>query len=78
MLTYLEWHRLHTSYYRSALEYFYSMLKKDNEDIVLIDIEFKSNDIRITYENVETGFGYYKDVKIEDFIDFHKENLNKE
>lgn len=78
MLAYLEWHRLYTSYYRSALEYFVSMLKKDNEDIVLIDIEFNANDIRITYENVETGFSYYRDVKIEDFINFHKENLNKE
>ena len=78
MLTYLEWKRLHTSYYRSALEYFDSMIKKDNEDLCLTDVEFEYNEIIISYEDVENELYYYEKIKIEDFINFHKENLNKE
>ena len=78
MLAYLEWKRLYSSYYRSALDYFYSNIQKENDDIALIDIEFKINEVIISYENLETGFGYYKSIKIEDFLNFHYDNLNKQ
>ena len=78
MLTYLEWRRLYTSYYRSALDYFDTILRKDNEDLYLTDVEFKYNEIIISYEDVENELYYYEKIKIEDFINFHKENLNKE
>ena len=77
MLTYLEWKRLDSSYYRSALEYFDTILRKDNEDLCLTDVEFKYNEIIISYEDVEKELYYYEKIKIEDFINFHKENLNK-
>lgn len=72
MLTYLEWHRLYTSYYRSALEYFDTILRKDNEDLCLTDVEFKYNEIIISYEDVENESHYYEKIKSEDFINFHK------
>ena len=78
MLQYLEWKRLYSSYYRSALDYFDSMIQKENEDLVLNDVEFKNNEVIISYENFETGFGYYKSIKIEDFLNFHYDNLNKQ
>ena len=78
MLQYLEWKRLYSSYYRSALDYFDSMIQKENEDLVLNDVEFKNNEIIITYEDVENELYYYEKIKIEDFLNFHYDNLNKQ
>lgn len=78
MLTYLEWKRLYSSYYRSALDYFDTKLCQDNEDLVLSDVEFKNNEIIISYEDVENELNYYEKIKIEDFLNFHYDNLNKQ
>ena len=78
MLTYLEWKRLYSSYYRSALDYFDTKLRQDNEDLVLSDVEFKDNEIIISYEDVENELNYYEKIKIEDFLNFHYDNLNKQ
>lgn len=78
MLQYLEWKRLYSSYYRSALDYFDTMIQKENEDIVLTDVEFKRNEIIISYEDIEKGGYFYEKIKIEDFLNFHYENLNKQ
>ena len=78
MLAYLEWKRLYSSYYRSALDYFDTKLRQDNEDLVLSDVEFKDNEIIISYEDVKNELYYYKSIKIEDFLNFHYDNLNKQ
>lgn len=78
MLQYLEWKRLYSSYYRSALDYFDTMIQKENEDIVLTDVEFKLNEIIISYEDIEKGGYFYEKIKIEDFLNFHYDNLNKQ
>ena len=78
MLAYLEWKHLYSSYYRSALDYFDTKLRQDNEDLVLSDVEFKMNEIVISYEDIEKGGYFYEKIKIEDFLNFHYENLNKQ
>lgn len=78
MLAYLEWKRLYSSYYRSALDYFDTKLCQDNEDLLLNDVEFKLNEIIISYEDIEKGEYFYEKIKIEDFLNFHYDNLNKQ
>ena len=78
MLQYLEWKRLYSSYYRSALDYFDTKLCQDNEYLILNDVEFKNNEIIISYEDVDNELNYYEKIKIEDFLNFHYDNLNKQ
>ena len=41
-------------FYRKALDYFDSNIRKGNEDIVFDSVEFKTDKVIISYSNVET------------------------
>lgn len=62
----------HKKYYRKALDYFDEFIQKDNEDIVLLDVEFKINEVIISFENVETEKKFYKNVPIDEFLNYFK------
>ena len=65
-------------YYRRSLDYFEKFIRKGNEDIILLDIEFKLKEIIISFENVETEEEFYKNIPINKFLDdFYHENINE-
>lgn len=70
MLTYTDFINANSMYYRRALDYFEKFIKKENEDIVLIDVEFKPKEIIISFENVETEEGFYRNIPVDEFLNF--------
>lgn len=70
MLTYTCFINANSMYYRRALDYFEKFIKKENEDIVLIDVEFKPKEIIISFENVETEEGFYRNIPVDEFLNF--------
>ncbi len=72
MLAYTCFINAYRAYYRHALDYFYEFIKKDNEDIVLLDVEFKINEVIISFKNVETEEGYYRNIPVDEFINYFK------
>lgn len=54
MERYINYINSHKKYYRMALDYFDEFIQKDNEDIGLLDVEFKIDKVIISFENVET------------------------
>lgn len=76
MLAYTCYINAHNAYYRYALDYFDEFIRKDNEDIVLLDIDFKINEVIISFENVETEEQFYRNISIEEFINYFKNDKN--
>jgi hypothetical protein len=76
MLAYTCFINAHRAYYRCALDYFDEFIRKDNEDIVLLDIDFKINEVIISFENVETEEQFYRNISIEEFINYFKNDKN--
>lgn len=72
MLAYTCYINTHCAYYRCALDYFDEFIKKDNEDIVLLDVEFKLDEVIISFENVETEHGFYRNIPVDEFINYFK------
>lgn len=72
MLVYTCYINAHRAYYRCALDYFYEFIQKDNEDIVLLDVVFKINEVKISFENVETEDQFYRNIPIDEFINYFK------
>jgi hypothetical protein len=72
MLAYTCYINAHRAYYRCALDYFDKFIRKDNEDIVLLDVEFKINEVIITFENAETEEQFYRNIPIVEFINYFK------
>lgn len=72
MLAYTCYINTHRAYYRCALDYFYEFIKKDNEDIVLLDVVFKLDKVMISFENVETEHEFYINITVDEFINYFK------
>ena len=66
-------------YYRRALDYFEKFIQKENEDISLLDVEFKMNEVIISFENVETEEKFYRNIPINEFLDdfYHDKDIIK-
>lgn len=78
MLAYTCFVNAKSMYYRRALDYFEKFIKKGNEDIVLLDVDFKLKEIVICFKNVETEVGFYKNISINKFLDdFYHENITE-
>lgn len=72
MLAYTCFVNANSMYYRHALDYFEKFIKKGNEDIVLLDVEFKLKEIKIYFENIETEEEFYRNISIDEFINYVK------
>lgn len=72
MLAYTCFVNANSMYYRRALDYFEKFIKKGNEDIVLLDVEFKLKEIKIYFENIETEEEFYRNISIDEFINYVK------
>lgn len=72
MLAYTCFVNANSMYYRHALDYFKKFIKKGNEDIVLLDVEFKLKEIKIYFENIETEEEFYRNISIDEFINYVK------
>ena len=53
-----------------------NLSKKDNEDIVLLDVDFKLDEVIISFENVETEHGFYRNIPVDEFINYFKNDKN--
>lgn len=73
-ITYYNYINSHKKYYRKALDYFEEFIRKDNEDIELLDIEFKMNEVIISFKNVEIEVGFYRSIPINEFINYFKDD----
>ena len=73
-ITYYNYVNSHKKYYRKALDYFDEFIRKDNEDIVLLDVDFKIDEVIISFENVETDEEFYRSIPIEEFINYFKDD----
>lgn len=71
-ITYYNYINSYKKYYRKALDYFDEFICKDDEDIVLLDVEFKINEVIISFENVETEKKFYKNIPIDEFLNYFK------
>ena len=72
MLAYTCFINANSAYYRHALDYFDEFIVKDNEDIVLIDVEFKIDEVIISFENIETEEKFYRNIPIDEFLNYFK------
>ena len=88
MLAYTCFINANSAYYRHALDYFDEFIVKDNEDIVLLDVEFKTNNLiryrlKLATYNTDIDADYIlyeysiKDLYIEDRLFKTKEELLK-
>lgn len=68
MLAYINFVESNRFYYGKALDYFEKFIQKGNEDIVIQDVEFKLNEVIISWENVETEDQFYRNIPINDFL----------
>lgn len=71
-IAYYNYVNLHEKYYRKALDYFYEFISKDDEDIVLLGIDFKIDEVIISFENVETEEKFYRNIPIDEFLNYFK------